>query len=134
MRISDWSSDVCSSDLYNSFNYIGQGRDRNTTYEQTTTGFQIRAATPLTEFWSFALRYGLSQDEVSLDKNTFYFDNNNDGVPECDPLLAGRSLCDAVGDFTTSSLGSRLVFDNLKHRLRPSAGHRVAISKDTPRR
>src|SRR3546814_10881562 len=95
MRISDWSSDVCSSDLkfivnlsiternfrgkgqelrasvdyssysksvnlgftepymfdrnialggdvfrrdYNSFNYIGQGRDRNTTYEQTTTG------------------------------------------------------------------------------------------------
>src|SRR3546814_4784748 len=75
---------------YNSFNYIGQGRDRNTTYEQTTTGFQIRAATPLTEFWSFALRYGLSQDEVSLDKNTFYFDNNNDGVPECDPLLADR--------------------------------------------
>src|SRR3546814_4344121 len=41
---------------YNSFNYIGQGRDRNTTYEQTTTGFQIRAATPLTAFWSFALR------------------------------------------------------------------------------
>src|SRR3546814_12220581 len=77
---------------YNSFNYIGQGRDRNTTYEQTTTGFQIRAATPLTEFWSFALRYGLSQDEVSLDKNTFYFDNNNAGVPECDPFLAGRYL------------------------------------------
>src|SRR3546814_15272297 len=63
---------------YNSFNYIGQGRDRNTTYEQTTTGFQIRAATPLTEFWSFALRYGLSQDEVSLDKNTFYFDNRSE--------------------------------------------------------
>src|SRR3546814_666605 len=115
---------------YNSFNYIGQGRDRNTTYEQTTTGFQIRAATPLTEFWSFALRYGLSQDEVSLDKNTFYFDNNNDGVPECDPLLAGRYLCEAVGDFTTSLLGYSLVFDNLNNRLRPSAGQRVVISQD----
>lgn len=115
---------------YNSFNYIGQGRDRNTTYEQTTTGFQIRAATPLTEFWSFALRYGLSQDEVSLDRNTFYFDSNNDGVPECDPLLAGRYLCEAVGDFTTSSLGYSLVFDNLNNRLRPSAGQRLVISQD----
>src|SRR3546814_8217737 len=54
--------------------------------------------------------------------NTFYFDNNNDGVPECDPLLAGRYLCEAVGDFTTSSLGYSLVFDNLNNRLRPSAG------------
>lgn len=115
---------------YNSFNYIGSGRDRNTTYEQTTTGFQIRAATPLTEFWSFALRYGLSQDKVSLDRNTFYFDSNNDGVPECDPLLAGRYLCDAVGNFTTSSIGFSLVFDNLNNRLRPSAGQRFVVSQD----
>src|SRR3546814_692164 len=62
--------------------------------------------------------------------NTFYFDNNNDGVPECDPLLAGRYLCEAVGDFTTSSLGSSLVFDNLNNRLRPSAGQRVVISQE----
>src|SRR3546814_16347919 len=62
--------------------------------------------------------------------NTFYFDNNNDGVPECDPLLAGRYLCKAVGDFTTSSLGYSLVFDNLNNRLRPSAGQRVVIRQD----
>src|SRR3546814_12563431 len=104
MGSSDWSSDGGSSD---------------------------RA--PRTEFWSLALRYGLSQDEVSLDKNTFYFDNNNDGVPECDPLLAGRYLCEAVGDFTTSSLGYSLVFDNLNNRLRPSAGQRVVISQDIGR-
>src|SRR3546814_6467055 len=104
MRISDWSSDVCSSDLkfivnlsiternfrgkgqelrasvdyssysksvnlgftepymfdrnialggavfrrdYNSFNYIGQGRARNTTYEPTTTGLEDRQSTRL---------------------------------------------------------------------------------------
>ncbi len=113
---------------YNSFNYIGQ--NRNTTYQQTTTGFQIRAGTPLTEFWSFALRYGLSQDNVSLDKNSFYFDSNGDGVPECDSLLAGRYLCDAVGNRTTSSIGYSLIFDNLNNRLRPSAGQRFSFSQD----
>ena len=115
---------------YNSFNYVGSSRNRNTTYEQTTTGFQIRTATPLTEFWSFALRYGLSLDDVSLDRNTFYFDANNDGILECDPLLAGRYLCDAVGKRTTSSIGYSIVFDNLNNRIRPSAGQRFTLSQD----
>ncbi|PTQ11616.1 outer membrane protein assembly factor BamA [Sphingomonas oleivorans] len=108
---------------YNSFNYIN-GNDRNTTYEQTTTGFQIRAGVPLTEYVSLALRYGLSYDDVSLDRNTFYLNG------QCSPLLAGRYLCDAIGQRTTSSVGYSLSFDNLNNRLRPSAGHRILFSQD----
>jgi outer membrane protein insertion porin family len=114
---------------YQSFNYIGRN-NRNTTYEQTTTGFQVRAGVPLTEFTSLALRYGLSFDDVSLDKDTFFFDTDGDGDVECDPLLAGRYLCDAIGKRTTSSLGYSLVFDNLNNRIRPSRGQRAVFSQD----
>jgi outer membrane protein insertion porin family len=118
---------------YNSFNY--QGNSRNTTYDQTTTGFQIRAGVPLTEFWSLALRYGLSQDKVSLDKGTFYSAYVNGaldptGTLHCDPLLAGRYLCDAIGNRTTSSVGYSLVFDNLNDRIRPTRGQRFIFSQD----
>nr|WP_089219255.1 outer membrane protein assembly factor BamA [Sphingomonas laterariae] len=112
---------------YNSFRY--NGNDRDTTYEQTTTGFQIRAGLPLTEYTSLALRYGLTYDDVSLDKNTFYTVGEN-GELFCDPLLAGRYLCDAVGKRWTSSVGYSLVFDTLNNRLRPSRGQRVIISQD----
>ncbi|HWW63580.1 MAG TPA: outer membrane protein assembly factor BamA [Sphingomonadaceae bacterium] len=112
---------------YNSFNFIND--DRNTTYEQVTTGFQIRLGVPLTEFTSLALRYGLSYDDVSLDKNTFYT-LNADGNLVCDPILAGRYLCDAVGTRTTSSVGYSLVFDNLNNRIHPSSGKRAIFSQD----
>ncbi|MFW2829954.1 outer membrane protein assembly factor BamA [Sphingomonas sp. ID0503] len=114
---------------YNSFNYRGNG-DRNTTYEQTTTGFQIRTGIPLTEFWSLALRYGLSFDDVSLDKDQFYSDRVTPGVPECDPILAGRYLCDAIGKRTTSSLGYSLVYSTLNNGIRPTRGHRFVFSQD----
>ena len=107
---------------YNSFNFVNN--NRNTTYEQTTTGFQIRVGVPLTEFWSVAGRYGLSYDDIGLDRNQFFFN----GV--CDPLLAGRYLCDAIGKRTTSSLGYSLVFSNLNNSIRPSAGHRAVFSQD----
>jgi outer membrane protein insertion porin family len=108
---------------YNSFRFLNNN-DRDTTYEQTTTGFQVRAGVPLTEFTSLALRYGLSLDNVSLDKNTYYFNG------QCDPLLAGRYLCEAIGKRTTSSVGYSWVFDNLNNRIRPSAGHRIVFSQD----
>jgi outer membrane protein insertion porin family len=123
---------------FNSFNYVNN--DRNTTYDQTTTGFQVRAGVPLTEYWSMALRYGVNLDEVSLNRNTFYspytIDANGNSVLDptgtlrCDPLLAGRYLCDAVGNRTTSSVGYSLVFDNLNDRIRPTKGRRVVLSQD----
>jgi outer membrane protein insertion porin family len=116
---------------FNSFNFIG--RDRETTYEQSTTGFQIRAGVPLTEYWSFALRYGLSFEDVSLQRNNFYTDFDGNGVlddGECDERLAGVYLCDAIGKRTTSSIGYSLIFDNLNNRLRPSRGHRFVFNQD----
>jgi outer membrane protein insertion porin family len=117
---------------YNSFNYIGNRRNRNTTYEQTTTGGQIRLGVPLTENLSMALRYGLNYDEVSLDRGTFFTDPDGNGpLPaQCDPLRAGRYLCDALGNRITSSIGYSLVYDTLNNRLRPSRGERLILSQD----
>lgn len=107
---------------YNSFNYIGT--DRNTTYSQVSTGFQVRAGVPLTEYWQLAGRYGLTYDEVGLDEGQFF----TNGV--CDPLRAGRYLCDALGNRLTSSIGYSLIYDSLNSRLRPTAGQRFSFSQD----
>ncbi|MCU6452913.1 outer membrane protein assembly factor BamA [Sphingomonas sp. A2-49] len=107
---------------YNSFNYIGT--QRQTTYSQVSTGFQVRTGVPLTEYWSLAGRYGLSYDEVGLDQGT-YFTN---GV--CDPLKAGRYLCEAIGNRWTSTVGYSLIYDSLNSRLRPTAGSRLSFSQD----
>ncbi len=123
--------DIFRRDL-NSFNFTQNG-DRNRTYQQVTTGFQLRMGVPLTEFWSFAARYGLSFDKVSLDRNIYYFDKNGDGKlgdDECDPFVAGRYLCDSLGDRTTSSLGYSLVYSNLNNNIRPSRGQRMVFSQD----
>ena len=107
---------------FNSFNYVGT--DRNTTYSQVSTGFQLRAGVPLTEYWQLAGRYSLSYDEVSLDEDTFFRNGN------CDPLLAGRYLCDALGNRLTSSVGYSLIYNSLNSRLRPTAGQRFTFSQD----
>jgi outer membrane protein insertion porin family len=107
---------------YSAFSF--SGNDRNTTYSQTSTGFQVRAAVPLTEYWSIVGRYGLSYDEVDLDKSQYY----TAGV--CDPLRAGRYLCDSIGNRLTSSIGYSLVNDSLNSRLRPTAGQRLVFSQD----
>jgi outer membrane protein insertion porin family len=120
--------DIFRRDL-NSFNYLANN-DRNTTYEQTTTGFQIRAGVPITEYTSLALRYGLNLDNVTLDKSTYYSDTNGDGITECDPILAGRYLCDAIGRRTTSSIGYSLIYDDRDNRIRSTRGQSLSLSQD----
>ena len=47
-------------------------------------------------------------DNVSLSKSTYYTDPDGATGPrglECDPLKAGRYLCDEIGDRLTSSIG-----------------------------
>jgi outer membrane protein insertion porin family len=107
---------------YNSFNYIGQ--DRQTTYSQVSTGFQLVSGVPLTEYWTLSGRYTLFQDNVSLDKATFY----TAGV--CDPLKAGRYYCEAVGKRITSLVGVSLIYDSLNSRIRPSRGTRLVAGVD----
>ncbi len=107
---------------YNSFNYLGN--QRQTTFTQVSTGFQLRAGVPITEFLSLAGRYGLTYDQVGLDQNT-YFTNG-----ACDPLKAGRYLCDSIGNRVTSSVGYSLIYDSLNSRVRPSQGQRAIFSQD----
>ncbi|MEJ7934072.1 outer membrane protein assembly factor BamA [Sphingobium sp. AN558] len=126
--------DIYRRDL-NSFNYINSN-DRNRTYQQTTTGFQLRAGVPITEYMSLALRYSLNLDNVTLDKETYYTDNNNDGIlgngpnDTCDPIRSGRYLCEAIGKRTTSSLGYSLIYDTRDNRIRPTRGNNVVLSQD----
>lgn len=107
---------------FNAFNFIGN--DRNTTFQQTSTGFQVVAGVPLTEYWSLSGRYQLSQENVNLDES-IYFTNG-----QCDVLRAGRYLCEQIGDRLTSSLGFSLVYDSLNSRLRPTRGSRLTIGAD----
>lgn len=113
-------------DLYrrdlNAFNFVGT--TRQTTYSQVSTGFQIRAGIPLTEYWSLSGRYTLNYDQVSLDQNTYY----TDGV--CDPLRAGRYLCEQIGNRLTSSFGLTLLYDSLNSRIRPTSGRRLSLGAD----
>ncbi|MGD9812310.1 MAG: BamA/TamA family outer membrane protein, partial [Sphingobium sp.] len=121
--------DIYRRDL-NSFNYLNSG-NRNTTYEQTTTGFQIRAGVPLTEYTSLALRYSLNFDDVTLGSQ-YYSDPDGTGpLPsQCDPLLAGRYLCEAIGKRTTSSIGYSWIYDTRDNRIRPTRGNNVVVSQD----
>jgi outer membrane protein insertion porin family len=106
---------------YNSFNYIGN--NRNTTYSQMSTGGGLRLGFALTEYWSLGTRYTLQRDKVSLDRSTFYTNG------ECDPLKAGRYLCDELGSRTTSVLGLSTIFDNTDG-VRATRGQRLTLSED----
>ena len=123
------SGDIFRRDL-NSFNFFNN--QRNTTYEQATTGFQLRVGVPVNEYIYFQARYGLSQDNISLDENTFFTDSDGTGpLPaSCDPIVAGRFLCDATGKRLTSSLGYTLLYDDRDNRIRPTRGQSFGISQD----
>ncbi len=123
------SGDIFRRDL-NSFNFFNN--QRNTTYQQATTGFQLRVGVPVNEYIYFQARYGLSEDDISLDENTFFTDPDGVGpLPaSCDPIVAGRFLCDATGKRLTSSLGYTLLYDDRDNRIRPTRGQSIGISQD----
>ncbi len=112
----------------NSFNSLNS--DRRTTYKQATTGFQVRAGVPLTEYLTAVASYTLNYDDVSLDQNRFYSDRLNPPNRTCDPLLAGRYLCDAIGKRLSSIAGLSLIYDTLDNRVRPTRGITAAINGD----
>jgi len=117
--------DIYRRDL-NSFNYLNN--DRNTTFQQTTTGGQLRLGVPLTEYTSMIGSYTLNFDDVTLDQSRFFTTRQTPGVLECDPLLAGRYLCEAVGNRTSSILGLTFAYDSLDSRLRPTRGRSASIT------
>ena len=127
---------------YRSFNFVGS--NRNTTYSSTSTGGAIRMGFPITEYWSFGGRYTLSSDKISLDKATFYTDpdivpdpdgtgpltgSNGPLPPVCDPLKAGRYLCDEIGTKLTSLVGISTIYDDTDG-IHPTRGQRLTLSED----
>ncbi|MCJ2185202.1 outer membrane protein assembly factor BamA [Novosphingobium beihaiensis] len=113
---------------YNSFNYYNS--NRNTTYKQSTTGFQVRAGVPLTEYLTAVGRYTLNYDDVALDRGTYYSYRLDPNVLQCDPLYAGRYLCDAIGKRLSSIVGLSLIYDTLDNRIRPSRGETASVNVD----
>ncbi len=87
---------------------------------------------PITETLSLALRYGLAYDEIGLSEALYFSDPDGAGpLPAaCDPFIAGRYLCDVIGNRLSSSIGYSLVWDTLNNRLRPSRGSRAVLSMD----
>ncbi|MFM2410010.1 MAG: hypothetical protein RL481_838 [Pseudomonadota bacterium] len=124
------AGDIFRRDL-NSFNFINN--NRNTTYQQVTTGFQVRTGVPINEYLFFQGRYGLNYDEITLDRGLFFTDPDGATGPlpaTCDPLLAGRFLCEEIGNRLTSSLGYSLIYNTKDSNIRPTRGHSVGISQD----
>ncbi len=99
----------------------------NATYEQATTGISLRMGVPLTEYMSLLGSYTLNYQEVTVAEQQFFADFDGDGVAQCEPLLAGRYLCDALGDRLQSILGLTLNYSTLDSRIRPTRGENVQL-------
>ncbi len=122
-----FGADIFRRDL-NSFNFVGNSR--NTTFEQLTTGTSLRLGVPLTEYVSALLRYSLTLDDVTLDRNQFFSDLDGNGTLECDPVRAGFFLCDNLGKRTTSLVGYSVIYDDRDNRVRPTRGQNITLSQD----
>ncbi len=116
-----FSGSIYRRDL-NSFNFINNSRE--TTFQQVTTGLSLRAGVPLTEYLSLLVSYTFNVDDVSLDERIYFFNG------QCDPLIAGRYLCDAIGNRTTSLAGYSLIYDTRDNRLRPTRGESATFSQE----
>jgi len=122
-----FGADIFRRDL-NSFGFVGN--QRNTTFEQLTTGASARLGVPITEYVSALLRYSLTVDDVTLDPNQFFSDLDGNGTLECDPVRAGFFLCDNLGQRTTSLVGYSLIYDTRDNRNRPTRGQTVTLTQD----
>lgn len=100
------------------------------TYEQATTGTQLRVGVPLTEYMTALGRYTFNIDEITLAEDQYFADFDGDGIRTCEPLLAGRYLCDALGRRTTSMLGLSLIYSTLDSRFRPTRGENATVNLD----
>ena len=112
----------------NNWNYLNS--NRNTTFQQATTGIRFSLGVPLTEFMSIIGRYTFNIDDVTLDQSTYYSDRVTGGVFQCDPLLASRYLCDAIGKRASSIIGASLIYTSLDNRVRPTRGQTWSLNAD----
>lgn len=112
---------------YNNYNYYTT--NSTSLYSNSTIGFQARLGFPVTEYMSLVGRYTLNYDNVTLSKSQFYTQDST-GALACNPLLAGRYLCDAEGKRLSSIVGASLIYDNLDNRMRPTRGRSGSVGVD----
>ena len=117
-------------DIYRQDYNNGYFNRESATYEQTTTGFGVRLGVPMTEYLSVVGRYTLNLENITIDENNFFADFDGNGTSECQPLLAGRYLCEAIGKRTSSILGLSAVYNTLNSRLRPTRGENITVGVD----
>lgn len=117
-------------DVYRQDYNNGYFNRRNSTYEQSTTGAGLRVGVPLTEYISLLGRYTLNYQQITLDENQFFLDLDGDGTSECASIIAGRYLCDAVGNRIQSILSFNLAYNTLDSRLRPTRGTSASLGVD----
>ncbi len=115
-------------DIYRQDYNNGYFNRSSATYEQATTGISLRVGVPLTEYMSLLGSYTLNYQEVTVAEQQFFADFDGDGVSQCEPLLAGRYLCDALGNRLQSILGLSLTYSTLDSRVRPTRGENVVAS------
>jgi outer membrane protein insertion porin family len=115
-------------DIYRRDYNNGYFNRQSATYEQATTGLQARVGVPLTEYTSILGSYTLNYDQITLDESQFFADLDGDGVPTCEPLRAGRYLCEAIGSRVKSILGMSLLYNNLDNYQRPTRGRSASTT------
>ena len=86
---------------------------RYSSFLQKTIGGDLRAAFPITEYWTMGTRYTIRRDTVEGIVNTL-----------------NRYLLAAEGTYITSSVGYSLIYDDLDDRLEPTTGQRFVFSQD----
>ncbi|WP_247712467.1 MULTISPECIES: outer membrane protein assembly factor BamA [Qipengyuania] len=93
-------------------------------YKQATTGFQMRAGVPLSEYMALIGSYTFNYEDVTIGSGNFS-DFDGDGILEC---TSSRFVCEAVGQRTSSIVGLTLNYDSLDSRLRPTRGERISVT------
>jgi len=112
--------------------YYTTSDDKNQeTYGQNSLGGAIQFGVPLSEYLNFGVRYSLVNTKLTLDKDLYYSDPDGSGPRdlECDPDLAGRTLCGEVGTWLTSSIGYTIAYSDT-NSIRPTRGQRLTFSQD----
>ncbi|MEO6552516.1 MAG: outer membrane protein assembly factor BamA [Croceibacterium sp.] len=117
-------------DLYRKDYNNGYLDKASATYKSATTGLQVRAGVPLTEYMSLLGRYTFNYDNITVDEATYFSDTDGDGIRTCEPLIAGRYLCEALGNRTTSLLGASLIYRSLDSSVRPTRGTDASLNLD----
>jgi outer membrane protein insertion porin family len=67
---------------------------------------------------------------VTLDQNVYFADFDGDGVRTCEPLLAGRYLCEAVGKRLSSIIGLSAIYRDVDNYVRPTRGQLASVNFD----